>query len=234
MIYNLIVIGAGGTGTYFLKEVSRQISSDKSIQKKLSSLFIVDGDMVESKNLERQCFTSDDIGRNKAIVMAEVLNETFDLQWKALPEYFTTQKRLKEICETDSNAVPVIIGCVDNHACRLLCEQYFNASNNCVYFDAANEFATGECVYAYRIKDTLIGPPRSFYFPEIKEGDLRNVTEISCQELNAVLPQHIYTNMSSGLCLLSGFNNLMDGRLTPGVIYFNSQKLQMEFIPFFK
>ena len=74
---SLIVVGAGGTGTYFLKEVSRYLAA--ADREKIARMLIVDGDTVERKNLSRQAFTSDDIGRNKAEVMAEVLNECFDL-----------------------------------------------------------------------------------------------------------------------------------------------------------
>ena len=75
--YSLAVMGAGGTGSYFLKEVSRQISSTPDIQKQISSMYICDGDIVEEKNLERQCFIMDDVGRSKAAVLGEVLTTLF-------------------------------------------------------------------------------------------------------------------------------------------------------------
>ena len=84
---SLIVVVAGGTGTYFLKEVSRYLAA--ADREKIARMLIVDGDTVERKNLSRQAFTSDDIGRNKAEVMAEVLNECFGLTWQACTEYIT-------------------------------------------------------------------------------------------------------------------------------------------------
>ena len=69
------VIGAGGTGSYFLKEFCRFAQGRKDI----SEVIIYDGDTVEEKNLSRQCFTVEDVGRNKALVMAEILNAAFDI-----------------------------------------------------------------------------------------------------------------------------------------------------------
>ena len=55
--YVFIIVGAGGTGTYFLKEFSRFIAGT-SYEKQIVGMYILDGDNVEKKNLTRQCFTS--------------------------------------------------------------------------------------------------------------------------------------------------------------------------------
>ena len=50
--FNIIVIGSGGTGTYFLKEFSRYLSGNRKVLKMIQSLTIIDGDVVEKKILE--------------------------------------------------------------------------------------------------------------------------------------------------------------------------------------
>ena len=240
--YSIAVMGAGGTGSYFLKEVSRQIAASNEIKKQLRSLYICDGDIVEEKNLERQCFLADDIGRAKACVLAEVLNESFLLNWAARPSYVEALSDLEALFpfafqdtpggQDDVVEIPVIIGCVDNHGARLLFEEFFQKATNCIYFDAGNEFETGETVFSYKLNGKIVGPPRSHYFPDIKEGDTRNRGEISCTELNQVSPQHIYTNMLAGLTLCSAFSSLMQNKLMPGVVFFNSHSLSSEFIPY--
>lgn len=234
MQFNVLVVGSGGTGTYFLKEVSRLLSSNKEMYGRIKSMVIADGDTVEEKNLSRQCFCSDDIGRNKASVMAEVLNETFGLKWKAYPHYLTDMEDLTKILSVgkDDKIVPVIVGCVDNHAARLLCEKFFEESLSCFYLDSANEFYTGESVFAGKMNGTLLGPCRSHYFKDILSGDVRPVTEISCEELNNVAPQHIFTNMMAGLQLLSAFSNLLEGKFSPGFSFFNPNEFYNEFIPY--
>lgn len=232
MKYSIVVIGAGGTGSYFLKEISRFIAGRKDIE----SLSIFDGDTVEEKNLSRQAFTAEDIGRNKASVMAEVLNEAFGLKWRAYPRYLTKPSEIKEAVGTGScygrETIPVIVSCVDNHGARLVLEKAFASFETAAYFDSANEFSTGEVVFAYRENKRLVGPPRSYFFPDMREGDIRNREEISCEELNRVEPQHIFTNMMAGNLLCSGVSNLMEGRATPGVVYFNAQRMSSQYMAY--
>ena len=198
---SLIVVGAGGTGTYFLKEVSRYLAA--ADREKIARMLIVDGDTVERKNLSRQAFTSDDIGRNKAEVMAEVLNECFGLTWQAVTEYLTELEQMMPFVARDS--IPVVIGCIDNHGARLLLEEFFKSQKTCIYMDAANEFHSGECVFSAKVAGTVYSPCRSYFFPDMLDGDTRGRSEISCEELNNSAPQHILANMASGLQLLSAF-----------------------------
>mgnify|MGYP002603657289 CR=1 FL=1 len=63
----IIVIGAGGTGGYVVPHLYRiGFSSEHQIR-----IVVCDGDVVEEKNLIRQNFVHQDIGRNKAQVLAE-------------------------------------------------------------------------------------------------------------------------------------------------------------------
>ena len=209
------MIGAGGTGTYFLKEFSRFLSGDEELKKKLSCAWIVDGDLVEMKNLKRQAFSEEDVGQKKSAVMAEVLNAAFGLSWSAHGDYLTDMSQLKKMAEDSycwmpsSTTVPLLIGCVDNHAARLLCEKFFKSS--------------GEIVFASRFGGKTVSPLRSEVFPEIKKKRHKAVTEMSCTELNAVSPQHIAVNMNAGLYLLSAVSALLqEGRVASGVVFFDA------------
>jgi hypothetical protein len=229
--YNLIVIGAGGTGSYFLKEISRFFCGNNALNR-IRSMHIFDGDIVEEKNLARQAFTLDDVGRNKAGVMAEILNGAFDLIYQAHDCYLLDKSQLMEFCSCGSAysvTVPLIISCVDNHAARLLLEDFFKEVDNCILFDSGNEFSTGEVVFSYKMKGKVIGGVRSDYFPDVKKGDLRDRSEMSCEELNRVTPQHIFTNMMAGNLLCSGVANLLSDKITPGFAYFNSLSYEIGF-----
>jgi len=231
--YQILVIGAGGTGTYFLKEFSRYLAGNEKAMKKVFSLSVADGDLVEKKNLARQAFCREDIGQKKAAVMASLLNDCFDLSWNAYGKYLLKREQIEEVLGKaamysygNKSVIPVLIGCVDNHACRLLCEEYFCCVDNCIYFDAANEYSSGEIVYASRIKGRTISPLRSQIFPDIKEGNLRNVEEMSCAELNAAAPQHIVVNMHAGLCLLSAVARLLEeNMLMSGATFFDAMNM---------
>ncbi len=211
--YTLLVVGSGGTGTYFLKEISRYLSTkDKT---SLRKMIIIDGDVIEKKNLSRQAFQQEDIGRYKADVMTEVLNDTFNLNWVSYSEYLFKVEDLKDLVAVGT--IPIIIGCVDNHGCRLLLEQFFYSSDNCIYFDAANEERAGECVFSSMVNGVCFSPCRSYFFPDMLKGDVRGRDTISCEELNNSSPQHILANMTSGLQLLSAFVSFFeDGTMATG------------------
>lgn len=229
--YQILVVGAGGTGTYFLKEFSRYLSGNTAARKQIVSLTVADGDMVEEKNLARQAFESADIGQKKAAVMASILSDAFGLTWNSYSKYLTNIKQIEELfkqgrlhagCYDKKEIVPVIIGCVDNHACRLLCETFFNSEKDCIYFDSANEFSSGEIIFASRKKGKLVSPLRSMIFPDILKADKRNVEEMSCTELNAAAPQHIAVNMNAGLYLLSAVTRLLEtGVVVKGITMFD-------------
>lgn len=223
--YKLLFVGAGGTGTYVLKEFSRYLLDNDLIKSRISGMAVLDGDIVEAKNLKRQAFVEEDIGLNKASVMAEVLNDSFGLKFQSYGTYLTSVEKTGKIMESLGSKydVEVIISCVDNHGARLMLEEYFSTvPENAVYIDAANEFSDGECVVAVKAGGKILSPCRSHYYPHIKEGDTRNVTEMSCEELNNVAPQHILANMQSALFVLANLVNLLEkGSVTGGFSIFN-------------
>ena len=229
--FHVIVVGSGGTGTYFLKEFCRFIAGGHQL---VSKLTIIDGDVVEAKNMERQAFAEEDIGLNKAVVMADVLSSSFDLvKVESYSEYLTKLSDLENIAgySSYSHTIPMIIGCVDNHACRLLLEEYFNNSDNCIYLDSANEFSTGEVIFAYKKDGKVISPCRSHYYPEITKST-KKVTEMSCEELNNVSPQHIATNMAAGNILLKEVCSILSGTSHPGMVVFDLDMYYQEFYPY--
>ena len=74
---DIIVVGCGGTGSHYIKELGRLLYGRYAGGK--IRLTLVDGDVVEEKNLCRQAFLEQDIGRNKAEVMSEILMEAYGI-----------------------------------------------------------------------------------------------------------------------------------------------------------
>ena len=192
---------------------------------------IFDGDTVEEKNLSRQAFDEEDIGQNKAVAMAGILNAAFDLKWRSIPAYVTDASQITNQIGSSRLTIPVIIGCVDNHGCRLLLEKLFDSLENVVYLDSANEFHAGESVFAYKIEGAVVSPYRSVYFPEILTADRRNREEMSCEELNNVAPQHIITNMLAGQVLFAEACAVLDKTPHPGLVTFDAGSYVMEYMP---
>lgn len=203
--------------------------------KDITGLILVDGDSVEEHNLQRQCFQREDIGFSKATVLADALHSAFNVYWKAYPVFLEKVEQLDNWLNLKSGKesleIPILLGCVDNHGARMVMEEYFRLQENCIYFDSANEHESGEVVLSYKMKGVQLSKLRSEIFPDILRGDLRNVTEMSCEELNNVTPQHITVNMMAGLALLSSVLALLEqGQMKPGMICFNSSSMASEFI----
>lgn len=225
--YCIVVVGAGGTGGYVLKEFSRYLYDNKKAKDQISKMSIVDGDLIEKKNIKRQAFQIDDVGQAKSSILAQVLNEAFDLGWEAYYQYILKvddiENKVGSRTHYGEKIIPVIVGCVDNHAARLVCEEFFAKREDCIYIDSANEFSDGEVVFAAKKGGVVVSPCRSVVFPDILKGDLRNVEEMSCTELNEVAPQHITANMMAGVIILQSLTALLEeGRVTTGVTCFNA------------
>lgn len=63
----IVVLGAGGTGGYIIPHLYRIAFADNRNYR----IIICDGDIVEPKNLIRQNFIEQDVGRIKSQVLAE-------------------------------------------------------------------------------------------------------------------------------------------------------------------
>lgn len=85
MKYNIIIVGCGGTGGNFIKELGRFLY--RASIKNSCSILLIDGDLVEEHNVSRQPFLPEDVGRKKAAVMAEILQEAFQVTCSYYQKY---------------------------------------------------------------------------------------------------------------------------------------------------
>lgn len=74
--HNIFVIGAGGTGSrlmpmlaQFLRSITRGVTAQGWIEN--PNIWVIDDDVVEQKNILRQNFILQDVGKHKAAVVAE-------------------------------------------------------------------------------------------------------------------------------------------------------------------
>jgi len=216
MKFNIIIIGCGGTGGNFVKELGRYLYS-VSLRKQCRVL-LVDGDLVEEDNISRQPFIQADIGRKKAEVMSEILQEAFGIHCAYYPEYIGNVLELHRFEKEDM--VTVLVGCVDNHACRKVLHEYFQKATTCYYLDAANEYSVGEVVVGVRISNVEMYPDRAHYYPEILEQESVPRSEESCLQLNISQPQHLLTNLLAANILLKCIVEILSDIEWEGGIYF--------------
>lgn len=228
MKFNIVVVGCGGTGSYFIKEFGRFMAAHIGDEIRLG---IVDGDRVEEKNLERQCFQEGDVGEFKCLIMAQALEECFGVkEVYAFPKYIDKKEEIKEIFHVVNGrpyyydqTINILIGCVDNHRARQEMEAFYDEAKNLFYYDSANEYENGEVVFCGKIERKTFGRKRSFFFPDVLTDQSPRASEISCGAINASDPQHMLTNMMAGNILLSGVIPLIKDKKTRfGICYFHT------------
>lgn len=140
----IYIIGCGGVGSWLAPALAL-LTDPKQI-------VLVDADVLEEKNLDRQLFKPEDIGRMKS----EALAERYHCQWRE--EWFC--EGMKDYTERDW-----IIACVDNHIARrgALAEA---DRHGCQVICAANETHSAEAyLYHREWRDTAIDPRK--YYPDI-------------------------------------------------------------------
>lgn len=202
--FNIIVIGAGGTGGNLLPMLAKLIKGREDV-----SITIVDGDDVELKNLERQPFLSSDIGLNKAQVLSDKLNMAFDLNTSYVPVFINELSQLESIAINKINTLNIIIGAVDNHNCRIVLEKFFNKQRNVVYIDSANEDYFGDVIMGVKFNNTVFHKTRGMYRPMEVFSGTKRVKNTSCLIKVNENPQHLPANMMAATIVLKLLSDVL-------------------------
>lgn len=100
-VFNIIVVGAGGTGGHLVPNLTRMLSIKNKEREEAGipkhSLTLIDKDSVEPKNLLRQNFVHQDIGKNKAEVLAMRYGRSFGENILYYPQYINSPKDILKI-----------------------------------------------------------------------------------------------------------------------------------------
>lgn len=142
----IIICGCGGTGSNLAPMLSRMLKDETFI--------LIDGDLVEDKNIERQTFQKFDVGSNKARALAKKLNSNFSNKHLYIDKYIETKEDVLKLI-TDSTTGELLVpnqnfyicGCFDNNASRLILEDLYkhiqkllkDFKGNVHYIDSGNE-----------------------------------------------------------------------------------------------
>ena len=198
--YTFYVVGCGGTGSLFARDLPQLLIGTEH------RMVLIDGDVVEEKNLKRQSFQKHDIGTNKAIALARKINTFYDIECMAMDIYLTAEELSARI-SSDLYTIPVIVGCVDNDNTRALLEKTFTEQEYCVYIDSANSEYSGNIYTAVRRSNRQYGKLRSQIYQLAAD---KNPTEKSCLEQAADgNVQYFVTNDRMAMCILEHCFNLI-------------------------
>ena len=154
--YKFYVIGVGGTGSLLARDLPKLLLGTSH------KMMLVDGDTVESKNIERQGYQSQDVGDNKALALSRKINSLYPIECE-FDDKFCTYESLFALIQDDKGYVPVIIGCVDNDATRMILEKVFKKLDDVIYIDSANSDISPAT--EYRRDGLCASPDRRFQTP---------------------------------------------------------------------
>ena len=264
----ITLFGCGGTGGALLQTLCRLIyglhhdrrgrfpreprtgyfREDPKTPLGVPTLLIVDGDTVEEKNLLRQPFVPKDLGRKKAIVLAERLGAAYGIDVSAYPHYVGRDTPLETLVEPGGIAV----GCVDNTPTRALLHHALSAYDDVIYIDAGNAGVPlpdpgnpapetreerlrireggweGQVACGVNKKGRNLLPFPGEVFPDlidVTEGDEPLPTEARCGDVVQSLPQRHLTNLMAATVLMAFITSLLtEGTLLHHVSFFDARQ----------
>lgn len=134
---NILLIGAGGLGGEI---------GEAFVRKGVGTLVLFDQDVVDLTNLNRQKFTTNDLGKPKAHRLAYNLGQEGFLGSTIMGYALSFQDAVQYgVDMTDS--VSVVVCAVDNNPCRIAVSQYYRERNIPVIFTAVSEDASHGYVF---------------------------------------------------------------------------------------
>lgn len=191
----VFVVGAGGLGCPILQYLTAA---------GIGTLGIIDFDVVEKSNLQRQVlFGSSSLGKNKAIAAKERLTDlNDDIKIIAYPEKLTHQNSI-----TLFNQYDIIVDGSDNFETRYLVNDAAIITNKPLVFGAIYKFEGQVSVFNYQN-----GPSYRCLFPNSPDkNSIPNCSEIG---VLGVLPGIIGSMQANEvLKIILGIGNVLSGKL---------------------
>ncbi len=167
-----VVVGCGGTGSRLVPLLAQFLKTCPWVVN--PAIHLIDDDVVEEKNLSRQNFISSDVGKPKAIVLANRYGRAYNIPvipivervpLSTSAEYGSVYKKVfssESLMPGNKNAT-MVISCVDSMvARRSIIEEFSNAfTAGAIFLDGGNEDIFGQ---------VMISNPSTFLYRNCDHG----------------------------------------------------------------
>ncbi|MGI2295555.1 ThiF family adenylyltransferase [Paenibacillus sp. GXUN7292] len=213
--YQFTVVGAGATGSHFVRSVCQDIHTKRSADRsnyrdsfRYSHIMLIDGDKVEPKNMGNQLFTKEDVDSFKVQTLQEVYRGFYDVEILSYPEFVKDEVTLASLMPIKyENEIPVLIGMVDNNETRQMLDRLFRSDRfeTMVYIDVGvhgvevsrGSFLpetgnNGQIAVGVKFKNEIILEPLSYWFPGVMTD--RDSPAPGCGVVVKSVPQRLTTN----------------------------------------
>ena len=231
------IFGAGGVTSWFLPQLIKSLYAyNIKLEKNNCSfpvnftIFVIDGDTVEDKNLLRQNFIPSDVGQNKALVLSERYSHIYpNIEIKAIDKYFYhkpfIEKYLPDTLKNYDNNFIDIQSLLDLNFFRVC---YFNLLDNelskhmldyCLVKKHSTAtlttryFSTGCDVYNGNVFSSLVG--LDYYSNYFRNNTFKvedaTIHQHSCAEVQEemTIEQTMDSNTMAANLLAIAFNNYL-------------------------
>lgn len=138
--FAITLVGCGGTGSHLAQTLARLAAHCRDTNGPYIQLAFVDGDRVEDKNVGRQLFSTADVGKNKAQVLAARFSAVFGISILAFP-YMLSGQRINS-----SGAYGILVGAVDGAQGRRAISEVLNNFGFRLWLDCGNHESSGQVV----------------------------------------------------------------------------------------
>lgn len=179
---NALIVGAGGVASYMLPALNNSFD--------LSGI-LMDADILEEHNLDRQIFSKAHIGKHKVVALRQHHKLTGLLP---LPEYIDENFVLRNA--EGLKDIELVICLVDNHPARRACIQTAHALEIPIVM-AGNEYVTSQAIYYHpELPSTLMPQHR---YPEILTSDEGSPIRCTGEALESTPQLAIANQVAAGL-----------------------------------
>lgn len=238
-----IVIGAGGTGSYFIPNIVRQYNNAFIDNK----IIVLDGDHLEERNLLRQGFFKNVIDFSKSEAMYKMHGKHTNTFIDCRTQFLNSADELLNIVaeQTIEFQEIVLVSCVDNNLARLrllLGQQLIKEAypdKRVLFADSGNEEWFGQTLLSFMdFNDKAFISFKNNEFTLIKENINENTFdtlfahitdwknhltrgdhELSCDDVVESAPQNIATNMMASNVLLFSINKALNKQVISNVYF---------------
>lgn len=141
---NIAIVGLGGIGYYLGPLLIRWLALDSKNKDIKTTVYLVDGDIIESKNNIR-VYTPSDVGRSKCRAMEALVTPLIaDTSCNIVKIVSPITPRTVQRHNWTSIKDITVFGCVDNNPSRLFIEQMLEKNGDATFIAGGNVTYTGE------------------------------------------------------------------------------------------
>ena len=177
----ICIVGIGGIGTHLLDNMSMFLNYEKEkLNFERIDIYLIDGDTIEEKNLERQTFNMTEfLGVSKTDKAEELMDRYKNLNFYTINRYVDENNVDDIIGESD-----IVMLCPDNHYARKVVSNHCSFLDNVVLINGGNGYYQGNSYTYIRRKGIDITPSLCDMFSDIRESQPEIINkDKSCKNL---------------------------------------------------